>query len=240
MTETTCAAGDCDKPRRYRDGRYRSRWCDMHAGRLQVHGSLEIPDREPHCERCGCRVQRTSVTGPDPRWCPDCKVLRRREKKRAAIAARIAVVLAAPIDCARCGGPFYRPTTVGGAPTHCPPCAKERDAETVNQWKLDNRERFLEIARKASATRRARLQAAEVEQFHDSEIFDRDRWMCGLCRKKIDPDLRWPDPLSVSLDHVVPLVAGGGHTRANVQAAHIGCNWQKNCRGGGEQLALIG
>jgi 5-methylcytosine-specific restriction endonuclease McrA len=61
-------------------------------------------------------------------------------------------------------------------------------------------------------------------------IYVRDGWLCGICGHAIDPDLRWPDPMSVSLDHVVALANGGDHSAANLQAAHLVCNIRKGAR----------
>lgn len=49
-----------------------------------------------------------------------------------------------------------------------------------------------------------------------------------------------PHPRSPVIDHVVPIVDGGGDTRANVQLAHWGCNSRKGARAVNEQLALFG
>ena len=45
---------------------------------------------------------------------------------------------------------------------------------------------------------------------------------------KVDKDLMWPDPMSASLDHIVPLSRGGTHTLDNVQLAHLACNERKH------------
>lgn len=82
----------------------------------------------------------------------------------------------------------------------------------------------------ARHARRVRVEAATVERFDPREVFDRDGWRCGLCGEAIDPGRRWPDPMAVSLDHVVPLAAGGDHSRANTQAAHWICNVKKGVR----------
>ena len=66
-----------------------------------------------------------------------------------------------------------------------------------------------------------------VDSFLDVEIFERDGWVCQLCHEPIDSELRHPDPMAASLDHVVALVNGGTHTRANVQASHLTCNQRK-------------
>ncbi|MGW0626438.1 HNH endonuclease [Streptomyces sp. NPDC002758] len=73
-----------------------------------------------------------------------------------------------------------------------------------------------------------------------SEIAERDGWRCHLCGDPVDPELSWPDPLSPSLDHVVPLSLGGPHTPENVRLAHLSCNSAKGNRGGEEQLLLVG
>lgn len=49
--------------------------------------------------------------------------------------------------------------------------------------------------------------------------------ICWLCAKPIDLTLRFPHRLSGSGDHVIPLDQGGKLLdRANVRAAHLGCN----------------
>lgn len=102
-------------------------------------------------------------------------------------------------------------------------------------WTAEYRARS-EQRKRASATaarhaRRMRVvhgvEVATVEHFDPHEIYERNDWVCQLCRKPISPATRWPDPLSVSLDHVIPIVAGGAHSRANTQAAHWLCNIRK-------------
>lgn len=63
-----------------------------------------------------------------------------------------------------------------------------------------------------------------------ADVFERDRWVCGICGERIDSAVSYPDPLSVSLDHIVPLSKGGGHVLANVQASHLVCNVRKSNR----------
>lgn len=74
-----------------------------------------------------------------------------------------------------------------------------------------------------------RLRAAPWDGVADRAILERDRWQCGIpgCRqpaRAIDPAVRYPDPASPSVDHIVPLSLGGGDTERNKRAAHLGCN----------------
>ena len=82
----------------------------------------------------------------------------------------------------------------------------------------------------ARHTRRMRLQDATIERFDPESIYDRDGWVCQLCGLPVDRTLVWPDPASKSLDHIVPLVAGGAHSRLNTQLAHWICNVRKGAR----------
>ncbi|MET8278278.1 HNH endonuclease [Micromonospora sp. NPDC005174] len=110
------------------------------------------------------------------------------------------------------------------------------------EWAAANPEKRKEIGRKGAHVRRARIQSRDVEHFTDVEIFERDRWICHLCRTRINRRLAWPHPRSASLDHVIPVSRGGAHVRANVKATHLVCNLRKNngCIPQGEQLLLIG
>lgn len=47
---------------------------------------------------------------------------------------------------------------------------------------------------------------------------------CHLCGDAIDLALRKPDPLSLSIDHVVPRSRGGSDDLSNLRPAHLGCN----------------
>jgi 5-methylcytosine-specific restriction endonuclease McrA len=53
---------------------------------------------------------------------------------------------------------------------------------------------------------------------------------CPLCNEPMDQSLRWPLPLSTSLDHIVPLSKGGTHEQANLQWTHLVCNIRKGAK----------
>jgi hypothetical protein len=96
------------------------------------------------------------------------------------------------------------------------------------------------LALLGSHRRRARFYGVSYEPIKPAEIYERDRWRCGICHKRVDKRLKYPHPKSASLDHIVPMSQGGGHVKTNVQLAHLICNSQKSAGGGGEQLFLIG
>ncbi|WP_420094358.1 HNH endonuclease [Mycobacteroides abscessus] len=88
--------------------------------------------------------------------------------------------------------------------------------------------------------RRARRYGVHYEYINPRTIFVRDKWKCGLCGKRVNRNLSYPDPMSASIDHMIPISAGGPHAPANVQCSHLACNIAKGAAGQGEQLALVG
>lgn len=95
--------------------------------------------------------------------------------------------------------------------------------ENVRRWIAAHPEAMAEHARKKRA-KRAEAMTGPV----DPEAL----WtgFCALCEADLDADLRWPDPLSKSLDHIVPLSKGGSYTQDNLQWTHLFCNTQKGAR----------
>ncbi|MFE7947402.1 HNH endonuclease [Streptomyces sp. NPDC057426] len=124
--------------------------------------------------------------------------------------------------CAVCTTLFATPYTVS---TCSKPCARVK-----RRW----------ARREEEHRRRARERQAYVAPVDRKQIFERDRWRCHLCGKRVRRTAPAPHPLSPSIDHVIPLAVGGTHEPANVRTAHFLCNSLKAHRGGGEQLMLIG
>ena len=52
---------------------------------------------------------------------------------------------------------------------------------------------------------------------------------CGICGKPVDKALKFPHPLSPTIDHIIP-VDKGGHPSSmdNLQLAHFCCNRAKS------------
>ena len=78
--------------------------------------------------------------------------------------------------------------------------------------------------------RKAKRWGGEIGEVDEQAVYEHDQWVCQLCGKPVDQSLAWPDPLSKSLDHRIPLRLGGSHTAENVQLAHLLCNARKGIR----------
>jgi len=86
------------------------------------------------------------------------------------------------------------------------------------------------VVSRKDAKRRALKVNTTIENFSPIEIFERDNYICCVCGLPIDPSLRRPNKLSVSLEHFIPLSKGGNHSRENCSASHIICNMRKGAK----------
>lgn len=53
--------------------------------------------------------------------------------------------------------------------------------------------------------------------------------ICGICGKPVDKSIAWPNPMSATVDHIIP-ISRGGHPfdMDNLQLAHFCCNRAKS------------
>ena len=105
-----------------------------------------------------------------------------------------------------------------------------RTLMTREQWRLEqqrraaertgiaDRDERLHALRKVHEIKRERAKrTTRIEPVSILRVAERDGWICGICGKKVKRT-EW------SMDHVVPLSKGGGHTYANIVLAHHLCN----------------
>lgn len=187
---------------------------------------------------------------------------KRREENAARLAAMVKVC---PIcgtkftpDCSSlqmyCSGYCQRKASRDNSSTLCSVEGCNRSIRArgwcsmhYHRWRresgLENDENWNDRRRAAHHEREALKRGSDCESFSPREVFERDGWMCGICGDLVDPDLKWPDTASASLDHIVPLSKGGPHSRGNTRCSHLHCNTSRgNAYDGGiveEQLSLL-
>lgn len=97
-----------------------------------------------------------------------------------------------------------------------------------------------DLRHEASHRRRAREREAYRERVVRRKVYERDGYRCHICGKATKRNARVPDHKAPTLDHIIPLNAGGTHEMANVATAHFLCNSLKSDKGTGDQLLLFG
>jgi HNH endonuclease len=155
---------------------------------------------------CGSKVWRRSDG-----VIPVCRECRRKLRQRV---------------CEQCGEPFEaRNQSRPNAPARFCSIACRTAARTLYESRR---------AGSKASTRKRKLRHAETwDGVEDSQILDRDDWTCRIPGCELGPiprDRVFPDPLSASIDHIVPESLGGADTAPNKRAAHLICNTRRGNR----------
>lgn len=175
--------------------------------------------RYSECVECGETFELTSGSGRMRKFCP---------KHDAA----------SPTPCTSCGK-MMRARTKGGT---CVPCRPAKPPAPVPIWTIicpscksmfEGPKNKVYCDPACARKHRTRVKAEAIargERFRDEEIYERDGWICQLCGEPIDRAAYPPHPRSRNIDHIVPIVRGGQHTRENCQAAHRICKMAKGSK----------
>ncbi|MCY0962990.1 HNH endonuclease [Streptomyces sp. H27-H5] len=132
---------------------------------------------------------------------------------------RLNGVPAQPEPCGGCGALTVRGRNQEGR--FCEACARSRRRAKD---------------RRAAAVRRGAAAAGPRPLLEDVAL--RDGWRCHLCTQPVDPAMHFQHRDAATLDHLVPVSAGGTDEASNLALAHRGCNSRRGT-GGLVQLALI-
>lgn len=118
---------------------------------------------------------------------------------------------------------------------------KEYLKEKGRQYRLKHKDDFIykRNRRDRWLKRKAAMKSLPAEDVNSLDIFERDGWICQLCKKKVNKKLKHPHPMSASLDHIVPISDNGPHLKTNCQLAHLRCNVSVGT-GGVKQLRMFG
>jgi hypothetical protein len=104
----------------------------------------------------------------------------------------------------------------------------EKARQLNKNWEDANPDKKKSKVINSSINRRGREKAVFSEKINSIEIYERDRWVCHICKSPIDRYAKSPHPLSPSLDHVIPLSRGGHHSALNIKSSHLRCNLKKH------------
>src|SRR6266704_1494176 len=188
------------------------------------------------CSPCGKPVHRSHSSRPEI-TCHECR------RKNPASKYR-------PAFCERCGNEFQSRRS-GQSPTgwtrYCsrtcytatrfitPGVRKERTWASMSE---EARAR-----KRHRARQRHRAHQLTYDGVSDEQILRRDGWRCRMdvClyrSRRINPEYKYPDQRSASIDHVLPLSLGGDDTEYNRRAAHLGCNMARGQGRPGESMPL--
>lgn len=186
-------------------------------GKVWYQPGKSRPVDKVRCQSCSAKLQPSTKLKACKICQTDFAVPRQGRSRRTCSKAceLVARRRYKPGQCSDCPG-----QTLG--PKRCPDCIRKR------QQAKDRRKNV-----------KRRGVPAPSRRIGPHELGERDGWRCHLCRKRVDPGLRSPHPMSASADHLIPISDGGDDEPANLALAHRYCN-EKRGVGGAVQLALVG
>lgn len=234
LKQLVCAAEGCARTAHCWAGNLPA--CSAHEQRYRAYGSFELPTQNriirTICEVEGCGKK------PHSKYRSLCRMHYFRLRRGSRLGLK-----APRRACAHCGGQLsrnqsrfcsercsWRHHQNVASVRKCVVCGNQFDfygtSNTCSEICSRSLIRHHKQVRRALETNSARPR----EIFFDREIFIRDKFICQICFKPVNPFVCHPVPEAATIDHRVPLSRGGLHTRANVQTAHSSCNLKKRTK----------
>lgn len=231
MAQRTCTFDGCDNDLLARG------WCGTHYSRWRKYGEPYLPARTPlrPCRAANCG-NKSKSRGYCSGHLQRVLALGHADDTRPLIAKT--PVTETQKFCTHCREMVAREhfpsgRGAGGLASRCYECRRLISARFYadspdywNGWRAANQDKV----RDARERRRAAKLNQFVEDVQRAVVFERDDYVCMICREPLDMNATWPAPLSPTLDHIVPLSRGGDHSYVNAQSAHARCNTAKGDR----------
>lgn len=253
MSILSCSAKNCERQHSAKG------YCKMHYQRWRKSGTAELHLPLIACQHCGTDFEQKK-NAPFAKYCSRrCGQKAYWAANGESICARQAAENAAKppnsIRCVQYGGLFESKRR---APKFCSTTCNNRWRDEHNEarcseaccgrgvrakglcamhWRRNARAEGREAPDQWNERRKANYQKRRAlklqlpaDDIRPIDVYERDGWVCGICSEAVEPGLSWPDPMSPSLDHVMPLSLGGHHVMENVALAHLSCNVRKGNR----------
>ena len=191
------------------------------------------------CLNCGESMAIPSGRGRKPKYCSaECIAIVAKEKKREARRA-----VREEGACDECGSTFLKPRAtsrfcsascmdVGKRPKRvCQTCEQPFRGTKGVQFYCSTECTPKAVNHGGSYLRRCRVWNVPFEKGIDrNTVAERVGTQCYVCHEEIDMNVEHPNPLSPTVEHIVPLSRGGGHVWGNVALSHFVCNNRKGPR----------
>jgi hypothetical protein len=236
-----CGAAITSNPRRGRPSVHCSRECQR---RRYYETTIVLNSATKQCKGCGkeFECQWISGDGGKQRYCSEScrkathqqgvecicahcgKMCLRQQKQRfcsRACSDQYRVANPVQVACRVCGKESlnlsYRPKF------YCSRQCKDKAWVKTHAFSVHAKERRYWQAR-------SKADKAVEGQVNPFDIFNRDGWICQICRKPVDRTLVFPHPMCAVTDHILPVSKHGSSEARNLQCAHYSCNSKRGNR----------
>lgn len=209
----------CGKPF-WRENAFRMKYCGedcRKAALKELHPPKPPKEKRVYIRKCNCCGNTFETEYANQVYCSkECSYegnLRLKRKQWAAGYKPKTII------CKECNTPF---TTECGD-THsvfcCQSCADKSERRREHMT-----ERHKEYMAGCKERRKKQISEGFVEEVPYDDIYTRDGGICQICGLPVHPVKNVDDNWDGTIDHIIPLSAGGEHSFANCQLAHRICN----------------
>lgn len=192
-----CSVEGCE------DAAYKKGYCNKHFQRVKKYGSPELPEPKK-CSVEGCEGESRSNGF--------CSKHYQRVRRNNTID-RVDVNPLKGQLCKHCG------SGIVVKKDFCHSCYHKHMQKASPNYNLQRRKHKL--------TRERREKQAESEPYTNQDVWNKSSGLCGICGLRVGLQTDSKNPISFTVDHIIPLAKGGSDTLNNVQAAHRLCNSTK-------------
>jgi hypothetical protein len=195
------------KPKQVDRVKFCSRGCSFEYKKkiAEPKKAIKVLARNRVCLICGNNY----MGNPASKCCSD--DCRRKYANNNAKVRASSTYSSTTFKCKWCGSDYTTKYGDRGKRSFCSDICLHRHGSKTNKYK-----------------RRLKTKQTKQESFSIRSVYERDRWVCQICGKKVNKNRLYPDRMCASLDHIIPLSKGGPHTYNNVQLAHLACNVSKS------------
>lgn len=205
-------------------GRSDERFCSSRCKVIAAWGQTEDPTCPLSIEPCRGRE-----------GCPNVGLVKAGRRYRCT-ECRSCLLCHEPISaagrlgiCIRCWINLASPRPAWFGSRLCAHCG-ERFASSLSSARYCSRRCNARANRSRGPSSVARRRATYRLRKLRARVLARYGFHCYLCDLPIDGELASPHPRSLTIDHVVPISAGGSHEFSNLRPAHRHCNVEKGER----------
>jgi hypothetical protein len=205
--------------------------------------------RERNCAHCRSQFSYEIKQGPGPLYCGgSCRNAAERHQRETSTISKCEICASLFVPkfgnklTRTCGDKCYRERqrrvrqAVDAArpqrpPITCKQCGKVFLSSRPSHKAIYCSYKCQGLAQRKEESARARLRMVTVESVNPITVFNRDKWICQLCKRKTPRRLRGSyNARAPELDHIIPLAAGGEHSYRNTQCACRECNGRKRAK----------
>lgn len=211
--EAVCQqCGKTFRPKRRERNKYCGHAC-YHEAQKEAKCRGIMPVWVKVCPVCGVHVD-----GPH-KYCSD-ECVKEKERQRA-LARDMEKYDPPTYTCKECGQSF-EPEYGNKRRVFCSDECARTYGNKMNPFKGTVNQR----ARKMLRNLFGKQWRQHYQPINRGRVFNRDGYRCQLCGCKVKRTKTY-HPQQATIDHIVPLSLGGGHSYENVQTCCQECNWKK-------------